>query len=144
MTIPAARPEQTEVVVVGAGPTGLTAAIRLAQLGIPHIVLDAAPTPTTTSRAALVHASSLELLSELGVAGELVAAGQVVRRIVMTDRGRPLVRLDLTRLPSTYPFALGVPQSTTEAVLVQRLRELGESVRRPYRVHSVTPENGTH
>lgn len=42
MTIPATPPEQTEVVVVGAGPTGLTAAIKLAQLGIPHIVLDAA------------------------------------------------------------------------------------------------------
>src|SRR4051794_9959049 len=138
MTDHAEEPEQTDVVVVGAGPTGLTAAVRLAQLGIPHVVLDAAPAPTTTSKAALVHASSLELLAELGVADDLVAAGQVMHRIVMVDRGRPLVRVDLTGLPSSYPFALGVPQSTTEALLLRRLHELGGSVRRSHRVGSVT------
>ena len=68
MTQHATEPERTDVVIVGAGPTGLTAAVRLAQLGVPHVVLDAAAAPTTTSKAALVHASSLELLAELGVA----------------------------------------------------------------------------
>src|SRR3954470_5057060 len=129
--------DATEVVIVGAGPTGLTAAVRLAQLGIPHVVLEAAPAPTTTSKAALVHASSLELLSELGVADDLVAVGQVMHRIVLVDRGRLLVRVDLTGLPSRYPFALGVPQSTTEALLLRRLDELGGSVRRSHRVGSV-------
>jgi 2-polyprenyl-6-methoxyphenol hydroxylase-like FAD-dependent oxidoreductase len=131
------EPERTDVVIVGAGPTGLTAAVRLAQLGIPHVVLEAAPAPTTTSKAALVHASSLELLSELGVADDLVAVGQVMHRIVLVDRGRLLVRVDLTGLPSRYPFALGVPQSTTEALLLRRLDELGGSVRRSHRVGSV-------
>src|SRR3954463_9200246 len=148
MTDHAEEPEQKDVLDVGAGPTGLTAAVRPAQLGIPHVVLDAAPAPTTTSKAALVHASSLELLAELGVADDLVPAGPVMHRIVMVgqgrprsvvvDRGRPLVRVDLTGLPSSYPFALGVPQSTTEALLLRRLHELGGSVRRSHRVGSVT------
>jgi 2-polyprenyl-6-methoxyphenol hydroxylase-like FAD-dependent oxidoreductase len=129
--------ESTDVVIVGAGPTGLTAAVRLAQLGVPHVVLDVAAEPSRTSKAALVHASSLEILAELGVADALVAAGQRLHSIVMVDRGRPLVRIRLTELPTAYPFGLGVPQSTTEALLIDRLAELGGSVRRLHRVHEV-------
>ena len=136
------QPEHTEVVIVGAGPTGLTAAVRLAQLGVPHVVVDARAAPTLTSNAALVHASSLELLAELGVGNDLVAAGRVIRRIVMVDRGRPLFRVELTDLPSRYPFALGVPQSTTEELLLRRLAELGGSVRRRHRVQSVQVDGG--
>jgi 2-polyprenyl-6-methoxyphenol hydroxylase-like FAD-dependent oxidoreductase len=139
-----ARPERTDVLIVGAGPTGLTAAVRLAQLGIAYVVLDAAAAPTSTSKAALVHASSLELLSEVGVADDLVAAGRLIRRIVMLDRGRPLVRVDLTKLPCEYPFALGVPQSTTEELLLRRLGGLGGSVRRRHRVDSVRVSGDGH
>ena len=116
--------------------------MRLAQLGIPHVVVDSRATPTLTSNAALVHASSLELLGELGVGNDLVAAGRVIRRIVMVDRGRPLVRVELTDLPSRYPFALGVPQSTTEELLLRRLGELGGSVRRLHRVQTVQAQVG--
>jgi 2-polyprenyl-6-methoxyphenol hydroxylase-like FAD-dependent oxidoreductase len=129
--------EHTGVVIVGAGPTGLTAAVRLAQLGIPYVLLDASAGPTATSNAALVHASTLELLAELGAGDALVAAGRRLHRIVMVDRGRPLLRVQLTDLPSRYPFALGVPQSTTEEVLVRRLTALSGSVRRRHRVRFV-------
>ena len=66
----------TDVAVVGAGPTGLTVAARLAQLGagVPHAVVDAADAPARESRATLVHAATLEILDELGVADELIAA----------------------------------------------------------------------
>jgi 2-polyprenyl-6-methoxyphenol hydroxylase-like FAD-dependent oxidoreductase len=134
---PVDRAETTEVVLVGAGPTGLTAAIRLAELGVPHVLLDAAAEPTRTSKAALVHASTLELLAELGAGDELVAAGRTVRHIVVTDRGQLLTRIDLTDIPSRYPFALGVPQSTTERVLLGRLAALGGAVRREHRVEAV-------
>jgi 2-polyprenyl-6-methoxyphenol hydroxylase-like FAD-dependent oxidoreductase len=131
------RIEHTTVVIVGAGPTGLTAAVRLAQLGIPYVLLDAAPAPTSTSNAALVHASTLEILAELGLGDALVAAGRRMDRIVMVDRGRPLVRVSFTNLPSRYAFALGVPQSTTEELLLRRLAELAGSVRRRHRVRTV-------
>ena len=81
--------ETTDVVIVGAGPTGLTAAVRLAQLGVPaRRARRQAAEPSRTSKAALVHASSLEILAELGVADALVAAGQRLHSIVMVDRGR--------------------------------------------------------
>ena len=132
--------ETTEIVIVGAGPTGLTAAVRLAQLGVPHVVLDAADAPSQTSKAALVHASSLEILAELGVADALVTAGRRLHSIVMVDRGRRLVRVRLTELPTPFPFGLSVPQSTTEALLVERLARLGGSVRRRSQVHTVRAE----
>ena len=104
--------------------------------------MDSRAAPTLTSNAALVHASSLELLAELGVGDELVAAGRVIRRIVMVDRGRPLARVELADLPTRYAFALGVPQSTTEELLLRRLGELGGSVRRLHRVRSVKVDGG--
>ncbi len=132
--------ETTDIVIVGAGPTGLTAAVRLAQLGVPHVVLDAGAEPSRTSKAALVHASSLEVLAELGVAEALVDAGRRLHSIVMVDRGRVLVRVRLTELPTPFPYGLSVPQSTTEALLVERLARLEGSVRRRSRVDTVRAE----
>src|SRR5215471_21345820 len=116
-----ARAEVTDVAVVGAGPTGLTLAARLAQLGVAHVVVDADAGPAGESRAALVHAATLEILDELGAAGELIAAGVRVNRIGFSDRGRVIARIGLAGVPSRYRFALGVPQSTTERVLLERL-----------------------
>ena len=131
--------ETTEVAVVGAGPTGLTMATRLAQLGVPHVVVDANAGPVRESRATLVHAATLEILDELGAAGELIAAGTRVNRIAFSDRGRVIARIGLAGVPSRYGFALGVPQSTTEQVLLARLAALGGGVRRGHRAESVTP-----
>jgi 2-polyprenyl-6-methoxyphenol hydroxylase-like FAD-dependent oxidoreductase len=79
----------------------------------------------------------LELLAELGAGDELVEAGRKVHRIVMVDRRRVLARIELTDIPSKYPFALCVPQSMTEEVLLRRLTSLGGSVRREHRIHSL-------
>jgi 2-polyprenyl-6-methoxyphenol hydroxylase-like FAD-dependent oxidoreductase len=136
--------DHTDVLIVGAGPTGLTAATRLAQHGVGHVVLDAAPAATTTSKASLVHASTIELLAELGIGDDLVAAGRVLRRIVLVDRGRSLLTVGLDRLATRYPFALGVPQSDTEALLLRRHTDLGGTVRRRHRVESVAVDGDRH
>ena len=134
--------ETTDVAVVGAGPTGLTAAARLAQLGVAHVVVDADAGPVRESRATLVHAATLEILDELGVAGELIAAGVRVNRIGFTDRGRVIASIGLAGVPSRYRFALGVPQSTTEQVLAGRRAALGGAIRRGHRAEKVTPAPG--
>jgi len=134
-----AHAEATDVVVIGAGPTGLTMAARLAQCGVPHVVVDADAGPARESRAALVHAATLEILDELGVAAELIAAGVRVNRIGFCDRGRVIAWIGLAGVPSRYRFALGVPQSTTEQVLLERLAALGGSIRWGHRADKVTP-----
>jgi 2-polyprenyl-6-methoxyphenol hydroxylase-like FAD-dependent oxidoreductase len=121
---------KTTALIVGAGPTGLVAAVGLAQAGIPFLIVDAASAPAQESRAALVHSASIEILDQLGAAETLVAAGQRIDAISIHDSGRRLGRLSFDRLPSAYPFALGVPQSTTERILNDRLRQLGHSVNR--------------
>src|SRR5215470_787704 len=131
--------ETTDVAVVGAGPTGLTAAARLAQLGVAHVVVDADAGPARESRAALVHAATLEILDELGVSAELIAAGVRVNRIGFCDRGRVIAWIGLAGVPSRYRFALGVPQSTTEQVLLEQLAALGGSIRWGHRADKVTP-----
>src|SRR5215472_408897 len=139
-----AQAEVTDVAVVGAGPTGLALAVRLAQLGVAHVVVDAHPGPAGESRATLVHAATLEILDELGVAGELIAAGVRVNRIGFTDRGHLIARIGLAGVPSRYRFALGVPQSTTERALAGRLAALGGTIRRGHRAEKVTPAPGGH
>ncbi|MFC9432840.1 FAD-dependent monooxygenase [Nocardia sp. NPDC057030] len=134
-------PDTTSVVIVGAGPAGLTAAITLADAGVDFVLLDRLAEGANTSRAAVVHARTLEVLHELGIAAELIAKGLVVPRFTVHDGARTLATIRFDNLPTRYPYTLMVPQDITEAVLLARLREAGGDVRRPYQVTRVADEN---
>jgi len=127
------------VLVVGAGPTGLTLACLLHLAGTPCRVVDGAPGPADRSRAIGVSARSLEILDGLGVADRLVARGLPSRTAVFYSRHRPVGRLT-TRLTrdTRFPFLLAVPQAATEEVLLNRLTELGGAVERNTSARSVT------
>jgi len=133
-------PHRTEVVIVGAGPTGLALAVTLAAAGIDHVVIDRQTEGANTSRAAVVHARTLEVLDELGTADELISHGIRVSRFGVRDGSRRLLTLNFDDLPTPYPFALMVPQSVTEAVLLARLRVLGGDVHRPHEISSVVQD----
>jgi len=135
-------PETTSVVIVGAGPAGLTTAITLADAGIDFVLLDRLAEGANTSRAAVVHARTLEVLQELGIADELVDRGIVVPTFTLHDGGRTLATVPFGGLPTEYPYTLMVPQDTTEAVLLERLRKAGGDVHRPYQITRVADENG--
>ena len=119
------------MLVVGAGPTGLTLAAALASRGIHAIAIDRQAEGANTSRAAVVHARSLEVLEEIAVADRLNARGVQCRTFSIRDRDRTLLSLDFANLPTRYPYTLMVSQAVTEAVLLDRLRELGGDVLRP-------------
>ncbi|HEX7278317.1 MAG TPA: FAD-dependent monooxygenase [Solirubrobacterales bacterium] len=120
-----------EVVVVGAGPTGLVAAALLRCHGIRCRVIDREPGPTGHTRAIGVSARSLEVLDEIGVADELVSRGLPSRVANFYAEGRPLARLTSARTRNTrFPYLLAVPQAETERVLSKRLRELDVEVER--------------
>ncbi|MFI7335801.1 FAD-dependent monooxygenase [Micromonospora aurantiaca (nom. illeg.)] len=125
-------PERTDVLVVGAGPTGLAVAVTLARHGVTATVVDRLAEPPVTSRAAVVHVGTLEVLDRIGVAAPLAARGLHSARFSVRDRDRVLVTVPFDRLPSRYPYALLISQTETEAVLTDQLGALGGRVLRPY------------
>ncbi len=120
-----------DVLIVGAGPAGLTLAAALTLRGIPVLVIDRQAAGENTSRAAVVHARTLEVLEPLQVSARLVARGLQAQRFTIRDRDRVLVPIGFERLPTRYPFTLMVSQAVTEQVLLDRLAELGGRVQRP-------------
>ncbi|PZG03795.1 pentachlorophenol monooxygenase [Micromonospora craterilacus] len=127
-------PERTDVLIVGAGPTGLAAALTLARRGVEVTLVDQREEPAVTSRAAVVHAYTLELLDRLGAGAPLVARGLRSARFNVRDRDRVLVNVPFDRLPTRHPYALLVSQSVTEEVLTEQLAAVGVRVLRPYRL----------
>jgi 2-polyprenyl-6-methoxyphenol hydroxylase-like FAD-dependent oxidoreductase len=125
-------PDRTEVLVVGAGPVGLAVAASLAGHGHDVTVVDRQATGANTSRAAVVHARTLELLERIGVSKRLSELGIHASQFSIRDGDRELVPVRFDRLATEYPYTLMVPQNVTEQVLLDRLEELGGKVHRPY------------
>jgi 2-polyprenyl-6-methoxyphenol hydroxylase-like FAD-dependent oxidoreductase len=121
-------PHRTDVLVVGAGPTGLALAAALQQAGVDHVVIDKLEVGHNMSRAAVVHAHTLEALDRIGVAASLRAEGLPLQTFTVRDRDRALLQVGFEALPSHYRDILMVPQNVTEAVLHDRLLELGGCV----------------
>lgn len=133
-------PAATDVLIVGAGPVGLTLAAALVAEGIDVVLVDQQAAGGDTSRAAVVHARTLEVLEGLKVSENLVGRGVIVPRFTIRDRDRVLMAVDFSKLPTAYPFTLMVPQDVTEAVLRERLLALGGRIYRPYQVTAVTQD----
>lgn len=121
----------TDVLIVGAGPVGLTAAIVLTQHGHDVTVVDRQAEGTNTSRAAVVHSRTLELLEPYGVVGDLVARGVHTPTFTIRDRDDLLIAVPFSKLPTPYPYTLMISQADTEAFLLNRLENLGGKVVRP-------------
>ena len=117
----------SDVLVVGAGPVGLTTACQLARLGVPVRVVEALERPTTESRAVGVHARSLEMLASLGVLPRLEVRGRRIAALEMLsgETGRTRARMELAGAPTRHPYVLDVAQPDTEAVLAERAADLG-------------------
>ncbi|WP_431897138.1 FAD-dependent oxidoreductase [Nonomuraea sp. bgisy101] len=130
----------TDVLVVGAGPTGLAVAVSLAQQGFDVTVADDQAEGDNTSRAAVVHARTLEVLEPLGVTEAMTARGIHSPRFTIRDRDRVLVPVDFRSLPTAYPYTLMISQADTEKILLARFEELGGRVVRPYRLVGVTQD----
>jgi 2-polyprenyl-6-methoxyphenol hydroxylase-like FAD-dependent oxidoreductase len=125
-------PNKADVVVVGAGPVGLAVAASLRQHGHSVVVVDNQPEGANTSRACVIHARTLEMLERIDVTKRLVERGLELQDFAVRDGDHRLVPVSFRGLPTDYPFTLMIPQSVTEAVLLERLEELGGSVLRPY------------
>ena len=135
----------SDVLIIGAGPTGLVLALWLTKLGVKVRIIDKTAEPGPTSRALAVHARTLELYRQLDLADFVVEHGNKVPAVNLWVKGEPKVRLafetvgeDLT----AYPFLEIFPQDQHERLLIDRLEKLGVAVEQRTELIRFTDEGG--
>jgi 2-polyprenyl-6-methoxyphenol hydroxylase-like FAD-dependent oxidoreductase len=126
------------VLVIGAGPTGLTAALELSRMGIDVRIVDKAQEPSMTSRALGVQARTLELLRPRGVGDEMLRLGNQARRTALHADGHQIAAIDFSRMGSQFNFVLMLAQSETERLLAEQLGRQGVKVERGVHFASLT------
>ncbi|MFC8714968.1 monooxygenase [Streptomyces sp. NPDC057197] len=128
----------TEVIVVGAGPTGLMLACELALAGVRPLVVERRTEPQRDSRALTLHPRSVELMDLRGLAPRFLAAGTIVPGWHFAGLG---TRLDFTALDSRHAYTLFIAQARTEALLAERAAELGARILRGHRTVGVRQDS---
>jgi 2-polyprenyl-6-methoxyphenol hydroxylase-like FAD-dependent oxidoreductase len=118
------------VMIAGAGPTGLAAALLLARRGVPVRIVDKATAPTHNSKALAVNPRTQELLEDTGVTARMLAEGWAVQGLALHGPGRDELALPLSPLLDTDRSLLSLPQARTEALLTDALRAQGVTVER--------------
>ena len=129
-----------EVLIVGAGPTGMTAAIELKRLGMDVRIVDRSDHMSRYSQALVVQARTLEQFQRYGLAEEAVARGRKLCQAKFYSEGKLIVEFKLDHVESRYPYALFIPQSETEALLNSHMESLGVKTERSVELLSLTQD----
>jgi 2-polyprenyl-6-methoxyphenol hydroxylase-like FAD-dependent oxidoreductase len=134
-----------DVLIVGAGPTGLFLALVLHRLGVKVRIIDKTSAPGTTSRALGVHARTLEFYAQLGLAEEIVDRGLPFTTVNLWVQGRRAVQVpfaehvgDLT----PFPYILIFPQDEHEKLLIRHLEKEGVRIERQTELTDFSPFEG--
>ena len=123
---------KTDVVIVGAGPTGLALACQLIRCGIDFVILDMKETTTPHSKAIGVQARTLEIYEQIGLADDLIALGAKAEGVRLVEGGEVRGKVELANLGegmSPYPFLLLVEQGLHEKLLYDHIKSKGKDVR---------------
>ncbi|MGW0826966.1 FAD-dependent monooxygenase [Streptomyces sp. NPDC002845] len=122
---------RTQVLIVGAGPTGLVLAVQLRRHGIACRIIDKHAGVLELTKSAALHARTLEHFRDLGVADRITAEGQRVDVLVLRTGYRDRIAVDFRTLADTaYPHMVDLPQARTEHILIDRLADTGVQVER--------------
>jgi 2-polyprenyl-6-methoxyphenol hydroxylase-like FAD-dependent oxidoreductase len=135
-----------DVLIVGAGTTGLVLALWLAKQGIRPRIIDKNSRPATTSYSLSVQARTLELYRQLNLADTVVARGHKVAAVNLWVKGAPEARLVFEKIggeQTPYPFLLIFPQTEHERLLIDQLEQAGITVERQHELLGFT-DHGDH
>jgi 2-polyprenyl-6-methoxyphenol hydroxylase-like FAD-dependent oxidoreductase len=122
---------KTDVLVVGAGPTGLAIAAQLTRYGIDFVAIDKKETTTPYSKAIGVQARTLEIYDQIGLADKLVSLGWIANKVRLVESGEVRGQIDLNEFGkglSPFPFLLIVEQGKHESVLYDHIRANGRDI----------------
>lgn len=123
--------KKPEVLIVGAGPSGLTLAIECSRYGVPVRIVDHSVAPSTQSKALVIWSGTLECFGAMGVVDELLKVALPIRHFVFADRGKIINKIPSNRgIDSVYPSPVILPQSYTQEILERHLASFGVKVER--------------
>jgi len=131
-----------DVLVVGAGPTGLLMAIELKRRGLSVRIIDKSSAPSDKSKAIAIQARTLELFDQIGIVDRFLKQGIRIGCANAVSRGKILAHVEFKRLDSPYPFILSLEQCKTEEILQDHLATLGVKVERNVELLSLEQKEG--
>lgn len=132
---------QTEVLVVGAGPVGMMTALLAAQHGLRTAIIDQKSRTARHSYACALHPASLALLARAGILPDVIKLGLRVETVAIFDGAARRTRIQLSDLPGRHPFAVVLPQFLLEELLEEKLRAAGVQVQWHRRLAHFEPDN---
>ncbi|HTI39134.1 MAG TPA: FAD-dependent monooxygenase [Vicinamibacterales bacterium] len=136
------RDGDPEVLVVGAGPVGLVAALCLQRNGVRTAIIDMHERTRQHSYALALHPLTLGILDEAGLAERLIDAGRKVTTVAFYEGARRCAEIDYSRLASSHPYLVVVRQSLLERAAEDALRQNKWKVFWAHRLHALTADDG--
>ncbi len=136
----------TDVLIVGAGPTGLMLANQLARRGVKPRIIDRHSGPAQQSRAMAVQARTMEIYSKMGIIDKALSLGERATGANMWANGRWTARIpvgDIGQSMSPFPFVLMLGQDDNELIMGEKLRDYGVAVRVEHRAHRNRAASGS-
>lgn len=134
-------PVDYDVLIVGAGPTGLMMAAECSRYGISCKIIDKSPSFCTESRALAIQPRTMEIFHFLGLDAEFLHRGQKIKALNPISGQKPLGHIDFSKIESPFPFILSLPQSQTEEILHEYLSRLGPKVERGHELVGIEEED---
>jgi 2-polyprenyl-6-methoxyphenol hydroxylase-like FAD-dependent oxidoreductase len=131
-----------DVVIAGAGPTGLAMAAEAARFGLRYRVIDKAAHGAEHSQALVVQARTLEQFERYEIAQRAIECGRTLRRIMVFNDRERILQASFDDIPGNYPFVLFLPQTETERLLTEHVEAQGGRIERQTELRSFHERDG--